>query len=194
MKIKHLFLSLILILTFSCGTKEDSGGGGTTSGNPSINMQFAPYNSIAFYEQLRNFFFIPSAYASVSSLKFCFKRLRLKTSNSDAGDDVELELGKRTISSGGTELGNVKVPAGKYERIEFDLEKECEDSNDGSVELVNDNGTFHTDDRMTIKFEGEFDTDDDDLIMDVQVFINALENVNNEEDIKAELENLSGDF
>lgn len=138
---------------------------------------------------------IPSSYAAMSSLKFCFKRIRFKTSDSDLGNDIELDLGEVLIKEEGTYLGQVQLASGTYKRIEFDLEKDCDGTTKPSISLINDNGSFSSDDRVTIKFEGNFNPSEQDLNMFIQSFINVLKNYNLADgSLKDVLENVSGTY
>jgi hypothetical protein len=190
-----ILLILMLVFFESCGSQKEDTGGGTTTGNPSINLKFSSFDALLVHQKILNHIGINVAHASVNSLHFCFKRLRFKASDSDVGEDIDAEIGRLEIDPAGTFLSNIKISEGTYRRIEFDLEKDCEGGSSHSVDLVTDQGTFTTDDSLTIKFEGEIKiSKDGNLNMDVQTFIDALDTVNDGANIKDTLEALSGSF
>ena len=121
--------------------------------------------------------------------------MRFKASDSDLGSDVVLELGEVIIKPEGTPLGLIRISNGNYKRIEFDLEKDCDGTTKPSVSLLNDNGTYSTQDRITIRFEGDFSPSSGDLGMFVQNFINVLKNYTPADgDLKDVLESISGTY
>ncbi|MCB0357743.1 MAG: hypothetical protein KDD40_12075, partial [Bdellovibrionales bacterium] len=142
---------------------------------------------------------VPRAHANVSSLKMCFKRLRFKLDDVDTtdpsldNDNVDFDLGEVTLSSTGTYLGEVVIPAGTYKRIEFDLESDCVSGN--SLELTNDNGSYTSNERITIKFSGLFEANvDGTLNLGVQTILNQLNNHNGAVSLKQSAEAASGDL
>jgi hypothetical protein len=160
MKVIKLILIIFLsTLLFSC-KPEDKSGPSQQSHN--IQMNFSTY-SVARFTPLD--LFIPTAHAAVSDLKFCFKRLRFKLNqtatinHAASSDNIDLAPGQISISSSGSSIVNVPVAAGTYHRVEFDLEKDCDGTSKDSVNLVNSNGTYSTQDRITIKFDGTFVVD-----------------------------------
>ena len=172
-----LFLIIGMMSFYSCEQKKESNissGGGAAKHQVNLSMgsyvtaQFSPLS-----------IFVPNAYAVVSDLKFCFKRLRFKRDLPDgqpdtSNDNVDLELGEKVISSSGTLLGSVSVPADTYKRIEFDLEPGCDGVATNSVSLVNDNGGFSSTSTITIKFEGTFIVDgEENLELGVQNILDA---------------------
>lgn len=188
---KFIFLIFILVFFVSCG--------GTTTGNPletkQISVTMQDQQPFAWIKKSWDML-IPSAYANVSSIKFCFKRLRFKPDSSTDGRNFDLVLGEVTIDPNGTNLLTVAVPEGLYERVEFDLEKECEGTpSKPSVLFTNDFGTFSTLDNMTIKFDGQFTVSTDSTItLNIDALLDALEPVTNDNQIKTSLEAVSGDF
>ncbi|MBT5968933.1 MAG: hypothetical protein HOG61_06100 [Nitrospina sp.] len=99
------------------------------------------------------------------------------------------------ILSTGTTLNAVTIQAGTYTRVEFDLEKNCDGTTKPSVSFVNGNGSFQTNDRMTIKFDGSFTIDQTSLSLFVVNFTNAVKAYNGtSSNIKPTLEALSGSF
>lgn len=190
-----ILLSGVLVLLgatlfWGCG-KEGS------SANPKISVQFGTYT--ASNRWLR--FFIPEAHAALSNGKFCFKRLRFKTDGEQTSadptqdsDNVDFAPGEVTILTTGNSLGDVVIPAGTYKRVEFDLEKDgpgC--TSNKSVQLTNSSGSFSSQDRITIKFEGTFVASESGQVLSlaVQNITNALNQVTSDNDIKTKLEDAS---
>lgn len=181
----------LLILTSSlflnrCGTRE---------GNGLVTIDFQGYSQSAW------FFLVKPAYASVSSVTFCFKRLRFKpegkgtSSNPEQDpDNVDFSIGEKTISPTGTSLGSISLPAGTYKRIEFDLENKC--SSGKSIQVSNSSGNFNTNERITIKFEGTFTMSQADkrLSLSTQSIINVLDGVTSNSEIRTKAESASGSF
>lgn len=176
--------------------------GGTTTGNPiTVQLRLVDQQPFAWWRPVRDTLLIPHARAAASNVFFCFKRLRFKADaddNSTTEGNVDLEIGRVAIDPAGTNLVSLTVAAGRYERIEFDLEKECDGvSNRPSVEFTNTLAPFNhsTEDRMTIRFEGVFEaTADTTLDLNVDLFFDKMDQINDGEDIKNEFELLSGDF
>lgn len=170
-KVKTVLLLVTFTLVSVLGT------GCTEEQNmATVGLSYGGYSTAKF-----NFFdlFLPKAHANVSSLTFCFKRLRFKRNIEDeldaetSEDNVDFDLGEVTIDASGTYLGEVVIPEGEYKRIEFDLEDTCPSGN--SISLTNDNGTFTSQDRITIKFEGLFTASDSGtLTLAVQDILNAM--------------------
>ena len=185
------YRSVVLIaLLFNLGC------GGTTTGNPVVTLKAAPYSSFAASWLPRWFpSLITPAYASVSSLTLCFKRLRFKTaydgeSNGDSttSENFDFDPGEVTLSPSGSTLGQITLPAGTYRRIEFDLDDHCASSK--SVQLTNTSGSISTRDGMTIKFEGTFlaEGEAQDLSLQFQNLVTALDSVTTGSNIKPSLE------
>lgn len=181
-------LYLLLLLLFSCAP------GGTTTGNPvRVQMEFSSYNN-SIAKMISNWF-ISEAHAALSDLKMCFKRVRFKVEDSSAGNDIELELGEVVIKQEGTPLGEVEVSNAVYKRVEFDLEKDCDGTTKPSVDITNGFGNFTTNDKITIRFEGEFTAGDGSLDLFVQNIIDQVKNYQlSDGDIKDQLEAVSGTF
>lgn len=143
------------------------------------------------------------AQAVISSVQMCFKRLRFKkqhqssshftlddddnSDDDDNEDNIDLEIGLVTLNPNGTELAEIKIEAGIYTRVEFDLENDCAGGNDHSL-TVEDNGFFATDDRITIRFDGTFDAGgvDSVLSLSVQSIMNALSAATNDGNASAD--------
>jgi hypothetical protein len=184
--ITTLTLALAIALTqASCG--------GTTTGNPVVTLKAAPYGTMASSW----FSLITPAYAAVSDLKLCFKRLRFKTdfdgeSNGDTADseNFDFDLGEVTLSPAGSTLGSVSVPKGTYRRIEFELDDSCAS---GQSVQYNNGSPRQTNDRINIKFEGVFEAQGDELTLSLEFdsIITTLDAITDETQIKTQLEDLS---
>ncbi|MFZ8934554.1 MAG: hypothetical protein ACO2ZP_11715 [Bacteriovoracaceae bacterium] len=194
---KHIFLFIFILFYQSCGTS--AGDGGTTTGNPQTSVQIKTdvYNASPIVSRIFRLL-IPTAFADITSINFCFKRIRFKLQDQDTSDptndedNIDFEIGDINISSGGNTLGTINVPTGTYERIEFDLEDKCGSSR--SVEVQKLSGTFSTTDRITIKFRGTINVSDGVVVLDVQNIVNALNNTTSSIDIKDNLEAVFGSY
>lgn len=188
---KSLNLIIVLILTLNLNS---CGNGGTTTGNPiQLVVSLAGYNNSFARRILR--ILIPDAHASLNDFKMCFKRMRFKAESSSSGEDVDLELGEIEIKQGGTYLTDINISPGTYKEIEFDLAKDCNGSASPSVSITNGNGTFTTNDSLTIKFQGSFSTEDGDLTMFVQNLVDEMKNYQvSDGSIKSQLELVSGTY
>lgn len=186
---KFIIAIIILLSALSCGP--------TTTGNPikPVTLRMEDRQPLAFLRRTSDFF-IPEARAAVSNTKFCFKRLRFKPDEFTAGSNIDLTIGQVDIDPAGTNLLTVSVPEGVYERIEFDLDKDCDGvPGKPSVIFTNGNGTFSTNDSMTIKFNGSFRVGSTEtLTLDIDALLDALDPLNNGAGIKAALESALGDF
>lgn len=185
---------LILIMLTNSGCFLFGDEGGTTTGNPqTITVELAAFDNsfVSFIRKL----IIDDAQASINELQFCFKRLRFKSTGSSLEYNYNYSIGQVEILSTGTSLNDVTIQKGTYNRVEFDLEKNCDGSTKPSVYLINGIGTFQTDERITIKFDGNFTVDQTSLSLFVTNFTNALKTFNQTDDnIKPTLEALSGSF
>lgn len=184
-------IALIILSLLGCAAGND----GTSTGNPLVDVRLASYNSTAAAQKT------DFEAMAMTSLKFCFKRIRFKidgeTTNPDPtqdSDNIDFYLGEVNISSLGTNLTSLSIPYGTYKRVEFDLEDDCPSGK--SIQLTNSNGSFSTDDRITIVFEGTFvhDGTGDILNLAVQDIVSALNTVTNSSQIRSKAESVSGDF
>lgn len=189
MKLKIFLFILILAFSSGCGP-----GGGTGTGNP-VTVRMQDNQPFAWLKKTYDAF-IPSSHAAVGNIKFCFKRLRFKPDSSSAGSNYDLQIGEVSIDPNGTNLLTLKIAPGTYQRVEFDLENECDNvPGKPSVTFTNDNGTFSTQDRMTIKFDGVFVVDGTETLdLNIDALLDNLELVNNDTQIKTSLESATGDF
>lgn len=184
-----LLIKLIFLLLISCSNDN------TSTGNPLVSIELSDYNtSLLKVDSV--------SVLATSSITMCFKRLRFKiageTTESDSSldnDNIDFSLGPVVLQSTGTSLGNINVPAGQYVRIEFDLEKDCDGTTQPSVIVDNDNdaGTpFQTDDRITIKFEGDITiSNNQSLLLAIGNIITQAALVTNNTEIKTLLESSS---
>lgn len=139
---------------------------------------------------------IPPAYANLSGISFCFKRLRFNPSELVDGSEFVLELGQVAINPNGSNLLTLSVPEGTYERIEFDLEKECDGGvGKPSITFTNDFGVFSTDEHTTIKFNGTFIVSADSTVtLNIDSMLTVLEAITQSDQIQNNLEAIAGDF
>lgn len=187
---KRTLFALVAMTMIACNSSKDSAPVSNQSAYP-VSMSMGGYTTASVMDLL-----IPKAYATVSDLKFCFKRLRFKKDLTDtldpevAEDNIDLNLGQVNIAAAGTSLGVVNIPAGTYYRVEFDLEPTCAGS---SVILSNDWGTFASGDRITIKFDGVFVVDgSESLQLGVQDILDAANAYNGVGRLKDAMESASG--
>ena len=200
-KIKSLIGSLLLLSLVSCQVQDDSPISGSKSSHP-VNINLSSYSTASVMNYL-----IPSAYANVSELKACFKRLRFKKDISDStiedhssGDDdltpheednIDFNIGEVTLTDSGTLLGTVNVPEGTYYRIEFDLEPSC--AGGKSLSLSNDFGVFSSNEKIKIKFDGVFVVNGPEAIeLGVQDILNAANAYNGTAPMEDVFESISG--
>ncbi len=191
LKIATTLVALSMAGLFSGCAKKDQAGS-----DLNIQLQFGSYSTAQHKKPIWHFLEVKKANAAVSSLKMCFKRLRFKAADVDTAtpstdsDNIDFQIGEVDISSGGAALGVVSIPEGSYRRIEFDLDSHC--ASGKSIQLVNANGTFSTNQTVTIKFSGNFTADSDGtLTLGVQSILNQLNSYNGA-DLKVSTESISG--
>lgn len=182
--LRPALLTAVLMMGFNnCGK-------GTTTGNPKapVSLRFAPYDASAKASSG----FQPMA---VASLVMCLERLRFKTA-SIGGDeeDIDVYLGEVTLSPSGTDLPDIEVPYGTYERIEFDLDEDC--ASGRSLQVQNGNGFFFSTDNITIRFEGNFTADEASASLElfIQNIVSALNTVASNSQVRSKAEGASGSF
>ncbi|MFP5386920.1 MAG: hypothetical protein ACLGHN_12625 [Bacteriovoracia bacterium] len=183
---KALISTILLLGLVSCQTNEGKSSGGESY---PVSLSMGSYTTARVMN-----FFISEAYANVSDLRVCFKRLRFKTTLDDTipGDNIDFPLGEVTLSTSGTLLGSVVVPAGTYYRVEFDLEPECAGK---SLNLSNDFGVYSAAETIKIKFDGVFVVDGStNLELGVQDILNAANAYNGVGTLKETFENVSGNL
>lgn len=178
---KYLFFILLTIL-FSCG---DS----TTTGNPQVvTLNISPYSATPLMAKLNR----RITSMAVSNLSMCFKRIRFKPTNSVINENIDFEIGYLNIPPSGIELGDIEVSLGTFDRIEIDLESDCNNTGENSITFTNDNGTFNSSDRISLKFEGEFSTINENINLALQNIINTLNSYDGSTNLKDEIENQAG--
>ena len=185
----------LLVTLVSCS-------GGSTTGNPiSVNVRLQDAQPFAWWKPIRNSVLIPEAMAAVSNVFLCFKRIRFKyddASEVGGSDNIDIELGRVSLDPTGTSIGSYTIPEGSYERIEIDLEKECDGvASRPSVEFTNGNSPFSysSQDRITIKFDGQFVAAGGQTIdLDVDGILDVMDAITPADDIKDLLEDVTGDF
>jgi hypothetical protein len=174
---KKLISFLYLILS-AC-----SPNGGTSTGNPLVAVNFKTFSPLQFQN---------IGAMSVSNLKMCFKRLRFKPV-SGLDDNIDLQLGEVSVLATGMLVTTATVPAGAYSRVEFDLDTHC--ASGKSVQITNSNGSFVSVDTITIRFDGSLIlTQSQNLDLNIQAIISALNAAVSDTDIKVKAESVSGNF
>lgn len=175
------------------------GGCGTSVGTFAVGLSFQPYSSaVMLFGDPRGDFVARAS--SVTSLNFCFKRLRFKvdqqaTSNIETdSNNIDFALGEVSLSSGGTTLGEVQLAPGTYRRVEFDLDKDC--ASGKSIQVTNSHGSFSTASSVTIKFNGTFEHGDasTSLAIALDQILTALEGVTSDSQVKNQVEAADGSF
>lgn len=186
----NILIVVLTLLMTGCG-------GGTTTGNPvaPVTVRMEDQQPFAWIQKSWDAI-IPPAHAAVSTVTFCFKRLRFKPDSITNGSNFDLVLGEVIVNPSGTNLLTISVPQGTYQRIEFDLDKECDGTlSKPSVAFTNNNGTFSTLDHTTIKFDGIYVVSAaGTLTLNIDPLFDALELVNNNNQIKTTLESAPGNF
>jgi hypothetical protein len=191
-----LIFNIVVFINMGCDF--GAGSGGTTTGNPIVQIKFSAFNQTQANKISK---YLNVEAQSVTSLLMCFKRLRFKKEDSDLTetpetdkDNIDLDLNEVNISASGTNLTTVSIESGIYTRIEFDLERDCESGS--SIQFVNNQGSFNSDERVTIKFEGQFNAKSgfQTLNLGIQNIVDSLEQINDNSDIKSTLEGLSGEI
>ncbi len=186
--VRNLVVLFVLLMFASCqpgGNKSP-----LTSGPQPVSVSLGAYTTAGFSS-----FFISDAHAAVSDLRLCFKRMRLKKSITDIDDplvdeNVDLNLGQVSISTAGTNLGVVNVPADTYFRVEFDLEPACAAK---SLNLSNDFGVFSSGENIKIKFDGVFVVNGAEILqLGIQDILNAANAYNGVGSLKTAFESVSG--
>ncbi len=201
-KIKSLIGSLLLLSLVSCQVQDESPISGSSKNAHPVNINLSAYSTASVMD-----FLIPSAYANVSELKACFKRLRFKKDINDSnpethtsGDDdltpheednIDFNIGEVTLTDSGTLLGSVNVPEGTYYRIEFDLEPSC--ASGKSLSLSNDFGVFSTTEKIKIKFDGVFVVNGPEVVeLGVQDILNTANAYDGTDSMADVFESVSG--
>lgn len=192
---KALVNLVLLVALVACS-------GGTTTGNPvQVDLRLVDVQPFAWWRPIKNTILIPEARAAVSNVYFCFKRLRFKYDNSvgaGGSGDFDLSLGRVAIDPNGTTVGSFTISAGTYERIEIDLDKECDGvASRPSVEFTNGINPFNysSQDNITIKFEGYFVASANQTVdLNIDLLLDEMDTITLADDIKDSLEAVTGDY
>ena len=189
---KVMITALVLASNFMGCAKSSS------DGTLTVGLQMGSYTTSKL-NPLWKLLGVQEANAAVTSLKMCFKRLRFKaadvdtTSPSTDAGNMDFAVGEVNISNSGALLGSIKLSPGNYRRIEFDLDSSC--ASGKSVQLVNAQGSFSTNQSMTIKFSGNFTASADGVLtLGVQNILTALNSFNAPSDLKVTAEGVSGNL
>jgi hypothetical protein len=95
------------------------------------------------------------------------------------------------ITRAGTSLGRLRVPAGRYHRLEIDLEPGC--SSGASAVVSNAAGQFRLSRSARIRFEGNFDLQGEvDLDLMTSDLVSIFEQHNGQADLRDVLKNHRG--
>lgn len=178
-------------LLVTLGFNNCAGPNGTSTGNPNsatLAVRIDSYNSSLNQK-------VDLQPMSLGYLKMCIKRLRFKPAGGSASlSNVDLSLGEIDISPAGTDVIEVNVPAGTYERVEFTVDDHCGAGR--SVAVQNAQGTFATDEGMTIRFDGNFTVtgETQSLVLNIQAIAIAMNAVTNNNEIRNRAEAASGSF
>lgn len=189
---KAIVTLILLVSLVGCNSGSDDSVTSSSKSSYPVQLSMGSYTTASLSNLL-----IPNAYAAVSELKVCFKRLRFKTSVDDTlpdtgEDNIDFALGEVILSTSGTLLGTVNVPEGTYYRVEFDLEPECAGK---SLNLSNDFGVYSSVDTIKIKFDGVFVVDGStSLELGVQDILNAANAYNGAESLRDAFEAVSGNM
>lgn len=102
-------------------------------------------------------------------------------------DSIVIFAGELDVKSGETLFGSVRVPQGRYRRLEIDLAPGC--SQGASVAIKNLNGEYSTNETMRVRFSGDFTVaSDGELHLDFEPLVRVLSNINQNTTIKNEIE------
>ncbi len=102
-------------------------------------------------------------------------------------DSIVIFSGELDVQAGETLFGSVKVPEGRYRRLEIDLAPGC--SRGASIVINNLNGEFSTNETMRVRFSGDFTiASDGELHLDFEPLVRVLTSINQNTSIKSEIE------
>ena len=173
-----ILIAVTIIFLSACANNN-----GTSTGNPLVAVQFKSYTPMTVQD---------IGAMSVSNLKMCFKRLRFKPV-SGLAENIDLALDEVAVTNAGVLVTTASIPAGTYSRVEFDLDPHC--ASGKSVQVTNSNGTFTTNQTMTIRFDGNLVLSaSQNLDLNIQAIVSALNNVNSDANIIVQAQSVSGSF
>jgi hypothetical protein len=186
-------LGIVMFQGQGCQGNRGGSTGGTSTGNPFVALRFSGFTASSKARDADSFS-SQSVTGNVQEIKMCFKRLRLRAADAaTSAQDLDLQLGEISLQPNGTDISSVVIPDGAYERIEFELDNDC--ASGKSLTVVNDNGSFSTNDRITIRFEGLLKlTSDKSLTLLIQQIVGELSQVTNSSNLKTRAEAASGTF
>lgn len=157
----------------------------TRSGNPSVTIVIDPATRPSSLMVAQGLLVAPSA-------DLCVKRLRFRKSDGIGEENIDLNLGVLRINGGAQELDRIELSAGTYTRVELDLQDRCGTSS--SLSIHNDQGSFSTDDRISIRFDGTINlSGGEQLRLYLGRILDGLANVSAADQIKDAAESVGGD-
>lgn len=186
---KILLKSLLFVglLGQACGPSK-----GTETGDPGVEIYLSSYSQSGSSALLD--FFLPKAFAAVSSVSMCFHQIRFKKdqSSSDPGQNVNIAADFSQWSPEGTSLGVFSVPPGAYQRVDLFLKDECDE--ESSLMINNDSGTFVTTSPITIRFRGSFTISEDSQSLGLVVgpLVDFFDGVTSNNQLKPGVESIEG--
>lgn len=181
---------------------------GTSTGNPSLHLSFAPYGFTAqgiTLQKANNRLLAPDQLQNVSVI-FCIGELKFKTEvdaleNEDGSDNDEVRnirfnTREIAISPLGTDLDFVEVPAAEFKQVEFKLKPSSACSARKSVVVHNSLGTFSSTETIKLKFNGlkSVSVETQDIQLNIQAIIEALSSVSADDQIIDKIESVFGDL
>ncbi len=202
MKTNKIIVRLVVTLALMLNTACNS-----SSGLASVSLKLSDGQTVA-NSNIFSLLFPKAKAANFGDILFCLERLRFKlpedmvvevpgisddSSEIEIEDSIDFELGEVAIDPQGTDLGDLQVPVGTYSRIEFDLDTDCMSGK--SLQVTNINGTYSTNQEVTIKFDGNFVVSDGvQITLPLADMVSALDSFNpssnNQQVIDEELEDL----
>lgn len=143
--------------------------GGCGKGEGNVTLKFSGTQTASLMDYL-----IPNAFAAVSEVKMCLKRLRFKQDDAAASsesDNIDFSPGLVTITSTGADIGTIVLPEGTYKRVEFDMEPDCDNAGTTTyaASFTGDNGSGSTTATTSIIFRGTFEADGSDTTLTLAV-------------------------
>ncbi|MEQ1875455.1 MAG: hypothetical protein ABL958_02335 [Bdellovibrionia bacterium] len=164
-------IALLIVVYNNCANSIDLRG--TTGGNPvSVEVAFAPYGQGS----------------AEHDLKVCLSDVILNETS------VAVSSRSLQIRPEGTSVAQFNLSPGEYSSLKLKFSPSCLSA--GSVRVVNAQGTFETQDSVTLSFEGRVSADVQALqiSLEIQDIINALEAVQQVAEIKSNTESLTESF
>jgi hypothetical protein len=171
---KRMFI-LILLGLVGCSSNQ-----GTETGNPSMQIQFSSY-----------------AQQSVSRVELCIHQIRFKAENSssEAGENVNVAAGLVVFSPAGTSIAPVtSIKFGTYRRVDVLVKNECGTGN--SIVIQNGNGTFSSNNPLTLRFIGELQISmlSRAVLLGVEPFVGFFDTVTSDAQLENGVETIDGEM